>query len=93
MNQSIQNDRLQQWIDESIQNYNIWTYYHFSGEAPSSPPYHDAGFELITRDKMLLQNLISVHNPFWYDPQAWIITVIITGGIIAPIVVFWRKRK
>jgi len=49
MTHAIQNNRLQQWIDESIQNYNVWTYYYFSGEAPNSSPYHAAGFELITR--------------------------------------------
>ena len=35
MTHAIQNNRLQQWIDESIQNYNVWTYYYFSGEAPN----------------------------------------------------------
>jgi len=93
MNQNIQNDRLQLWIDESVQNYNVWTYYYFSGEAPSSYPYHNAAFELINRDEMSLQNLVSAHNPFWYDPEAWLVAGIIGSVITIPIAVVWRKRK
>jgi hypothetical protein len=93
MNQVIQNNMLQEWIDESVQNYNVWTYYYFSGDAPSSYPYHTAAFELINRDKMPLQNLISSHNPFWYDPEAWFVAGIIGSVIAIPIAVVWRKRK
>ena len=93
MNQSIQDDTLQQWVDESNQNYNVWTYYHFSGEAPGSYPYHDAAFELITRDKMPLQNLVSVHNPFWYDPESWFFAGILGSMVAIPIIVLWRKKR
>ena len=60
MDKAVQSDTLQQWVDESIQNQNVWTYYYFSGKAPDIPNYHDAAFELITRDSMPLQNLVSV---------------------------------
>lgn len=93
MNQAIQNETLQQWVDESIQNQNVWTYYYFSDEAPGIPNYYDAAFELITRDKKPFQNIISVHNPFWHDPQSWIITVIAGSAIGIPLVVVWRKRR
>ena len=93
MNQSMQNDNLQQWVDKSIQNYNVWTYYYFSGDAPGIPHYHAAGFELITRDNMPLQNLVSIHNPFWYDPRDWIVTGVIGSVIIVSIVIIWRKRR
>ena len=93
MNQAIQDDILQEWVDESIQNYNVWTYYHFSGDAPSIPFYHTAGFELITRDKMPLQNLVSIHNPFWHNPQEWIVAGIIGSVIAISTIVIWRKRK
>ena len=93
MNQAIQNDILQQWVNESIQNHNVWTYYHFSGDAPDIPHYHAAGFELITRDNMPLQNLVSIHNPFWHDPQAWIVAGAIGCAISIPAIAVWRKRK
>ena len=93
MNQSIQNDNLQEWIDESIQNHNIWTYYYFSGQAPSSYLYHDAAFELINRDDVPLQNMVSVHNPFWYDPESWLVTGIIGIVVTIPVIVLWRKIK
>ena len=93
MTQAIQDGKLQQWVDQSMQNYNVWTYYYFSGEAPSMPNYHDAGFELITRDKMHIQDIISIHNPFWYDPQNWIITAIMASAVITPIIIIWRKRR
>ena len=93
MNQAIHEDILQEWVDESIQNHNVWTYYHFSGDAPSIPFYHAAGFELITRDKMPLQNLVSMHNPLWHDPQDWIVAGIIGSMIAISAIVIWRKRK
>ena len=93
MNQAIQDDILQEWVDESIQNHNVWTYYHFSGYAPGIPYYHAAGFELITRENMPLQNLISIHNPFWYDPQAWIVAGVVGCVIAIPTIAVWRKRK
>lgn len=93
LNQAIQNDNLKEWIDESIQNYNVWTYYYFSGEAPNSYPYHAAAFELINRDKMPLQNVASVHNPFWHNPETWLAVGIIGSAVAIPIVVFWRKRR
>ena len=92
MNQAIRNEQLQHWIDESIQNYNVWTYYHFLGKAPSSPPYHNAAFGLINRDEIPLQNLVSAHNPFWYDPEAWLVAGIIGSVIAIPIIIIWRKR-
>ena len=93
MDKAVQSDTLQQWVDESIQNQNVWTYYYFSGKAPDIPNYHDAVFELITMDSMPLQDLVSVNNPFWYDPQSWIITVIVGSVIGIPLVIVWRKRK
>lgn len=93
MTQAIQDDILQEWVDKSIQNHNVWTYYHFSGNAPGIENYHAAGFELITRENTPMQNLISVHNPFWYDPEAWIVTGIIGSVVAVSIVIVWRKRK
>ena len=93
MNQSIQNDNLQDWIDESIQNYNVWTFYYFSGEAPNSYPYHDAAFEMINRDNKPLQNLVSMYHPFWYDPEAWFFVGIIGSATIISAIIIWRKKK
>lgn len=93
MKQNIQDDTLRQWIDESVQNYNVWTYYYFSGEAPSSYPYHPAAFELISRGEMPLQNLISAHNPFWHDPVAWLVAGIIGSAVGIPVIMIWMRKK
>jgi hypothetical protein len=38
MDKVISEDRLMEWVNESIQNSNVWQYYYFSGQAPSPYP-------------------------------------------------------
>jgi len=95
MNRIIQQNQLQEWISQSHENYNVWKYYYFLGEAPdvSSEPSH--GFELINRDKKPLQNILSYHHPFWHDPGTFpsllFIGMCITGMII--VVKVFQKRN
>lgn len=49
LDKAVKEDRLMEWIDESIQNSNVWQYYYFSGQAPSPYP-QKIGFDPITRN-------------------------------------------
>lgn len=49
LDMAIQEDRLLDWVNESIQNSNVWYYYHFSGLAPSPYP-QKIGFDPISRN-------------------------------------------
>jgi len=39
MNNAIKSNQLMKWMDESIQNENVWQYYYFSEQAPNPYPY------------------------------------------------------
>lgn len=49
MDNAIKEDRLMDWVDESIQNHNVWQYYHFSGQVPSPYP-QKISFDPISRN-------------------------------------------
>lgn len=49
LDKAVKEDRLMEWIDESIQNSNVWQYYYFSGQAPNPYP-QNFGFEPISRN-------------------------------------------
>lgn len=49
LDKAVKEDRLMEWIDESIQNSNVWQYYYFSGQAPT-PYQQKIGFDPIKRN-------------------------------------------
>jgi len=49
MDNAIKENQLLNWVEESIQNYNVWQYYHFSGQAPNPYP-QKIGFDPISRN-------------------------------------------
>ena len=46
MDNAIKEERLDEWITESVQNENVWSYYYFSGRAPNAYS-SSANFEII----------------------------------------------
>lgn len=95
MNKIIQQNNLEKWIRESHENYNVWSYYYFSGEAPDIPSESSTGFELINREEKPLQNIFSHHHPFWHDPDTFpgllFIGLYIIGMVI--LVKVFQKRN
>ncbi len=49
LDKAVKEDRLMGWVNESIQNSNVWQYYYFSGQAPSPYP-QKIGFDPIHRN-------------------------------------------
>ena len=93
MNQAIQNNELEQWVDESIQNNNAYTYFYFSGEAPNLPNNREYGFDSINGENKSIQKLVSTNNPYSNDPQMWILTGTIASIVGVSSVIVWRSRK
>lgn len=58
MNKAISEDRLMEWIDESIQNSNVWQYYYFSGQA-SNPYPQNFGFDPINHNPAVNHSIIT----------------------------------
>lgn len=46
MDKAVKDDKLLEWVEKSLQNTNVWYYYHFSGKAPNPYP-QKVGFEPI----------------------------------------------
>jgi len=59
MNNAIENDRLLEWTDASIQNENVWRYYYFSGQAPNPYPY----FEGVEFESIPQVNYVGFRTP------------------------------
>jgi hypothetical protein len=49
LDKAAKEDRLMEWVDESIQNSNVWQYYYFSGHTPNPYP-QNFGFDPINRN-------------------------------------------
>ena len=109
LEQGIKDDHLQNWIDESDENSNVYDYYFFSGRAPNIGKHH-AQFE-----EFMINESSTIHDPYidderyqlalkkiptgglGIDPQ-FSMLVIITGimigtGLTVGFLLFWRKRK
>ncbi len=109
LEQAIKGDNLQNWIDESDENSNVYEYYFFSGRAPNMGK-HYAQF-----DEFMINESSTIHDPYTDDelyqlaskkiptgglgihPQ-FSIHVIIVGilggfGLTVGLLLFWRKRK
>lgn len=91
MDNAIKEDRLIGWVNESIQNSNVWQYYHFSGQAPSPYP-QKIGFDTIHRDSTPPQNFMTPYNPEWNTYLYWILALIMVG-MVATVLVIRKKRK
>jgi hypothetical protein len=91
MDNAIKEDRLIGWVNESIQNSNVWQYYYFSGQALSPYP-QKIGFDIIHRDNASPQNFMTPYNPVWSTYLYWILALIMVG-MIAAVLVIRKKRK
>ena len=100
LSDAIKEDRLQEWVDESIIHRNVYEYYFFSGRAPNTGEY-SGGFDVITVNeegapeygKQTFPNLRPLTD---YDYQLiiWALAVSgIIGAVVAGIVVLIRRKK
>jgi hypothetical protein len=91
MDNAIKEDRLIGWVNESIQNSNVWQYYYFSGQAPSPYP-QKIGFDIIHRNNTSPQNFMTPYNPEQNTYLHWILVLIVIGMIVT-VFVIRKKRK
>ncbi len=108
LNNAIQENSLQEWVDQSIQNRNIYEYYFFSGRASNTGEYYGQF------DEFMIKESSTIHDPYTDDeryqlankvslgdlgvnPQFDVITIIIgisVGfGIAIGMILYWRKRN
>ena len=109
LEQAIKEDTLQNWIDQSDQNKNIYEYYFFSGRAPNLVGYY-FGF-----DEFMINESSTIHDPYTDDERYQlasskistggigiepefnefiiIVGILIGSGITFSMMMFWRKRK
>lgn len=91
LDNAIKEDRLIGWVNESIQNSNVWQYYHFSGQAPS-PYQQKIGFDVIYLNGTQPQNFMTPYNPEFNTYFYWILALIGIGMIVT-VFVIRKKRK
>jgi hypothetical protein len=109
LDKAINENTLQEWVDESIQNRNVYEYYFFSGRAPNTGEYSGQFDEFMIRESS------TIHDPYTDDERYQLASnkielgglgidpdfdayVIIAGilsgvGIGIGLLFFWRKRK
>ena len=108
LEQAIKVDNLQNWVDESIQNRNVYEYYFFSGRAPNTGEYYG------NFDKFMINESSTIHDPYTDDERYQLASKkvplgglgidpefdlgIIISGIIIGVgsaigLIYWRKRK
>ena len=109
LSQSIDNDNLQSWVDESTENRNVYEYYFFSGRAPNIGEYNGSFHEFMKNESS------TIHDPYTDDERYQLAidktpnggfgiypefsVLIIIMGILAGIgtgfglILLWRKRK
>lgn len=109
LDQAIKVDNLQNWVDESIQNRNVYEYYFFSGRAPNTGEYYG------NFDKFMINESSTIHDPYTDDERYQLASkkvglgglginpefdlgVIISGitigvGSAISLTLYWRKRK
>lgn len=109
LEQAIKVDNLQNWVDESIQNRNVYEYYFFSGRAPNTGEYYG------NFDKFMINERSTIHDPYTDDERYQLASkkvglgglginpefdlgVIISGitigvGSAIGLTLYWRKRK
>ncbi len=96
MRDAIDENRLQEWADESIQNRNVYKYYFFSGRAPNTGEYHGK-FDVIHVDekntpaygKLAYPNIVPAEHKY-VVPAIAVSAVVVGGGIV---LVKRRKEK
>jgi hypothetical protein len=109
LEQAIQDDTLQNWIDQSDQNKNVYEYYFFSGRAPNTGEYPGMF------DEIMINESSTIHDPYTDDERYQlasskiytggtgiepefnefiiIVGILIGSGITFGMMMFWRKRK
>lgn len=61
LNNAISDGILQEWVDESVHNRNVYEYYFFSGRAPNTGEY------LGQFDEFMINESSTIHNPYIDD--------------------------
>lgn len=109
LNQAISGGILQEWVDESIQNKNVYAYYFFSGRAPS------IGQDQAEFDKFMIKESSTIHDPYTDDERYQLVSskvplgglgidleinqfLIILGvlagvGVTIGLILFWKKNE
>ncbi|MDH3341155.1 MAG: hypothetical protein OEL84_07710 [Nitrosopumilus sp.] len=109
LEQAVKDGNLQNWINESDENSNVYDYYFFSGRAPNIGK-HYAEFE-----EFMINESSTIHDPyvdderyqlalkkiptggFGIDPQfnmlVTIAGILAGSGLTVGLLLFWRKRK
>ena len=109
LEQAINENTLQEWVDESIQNRNVYDYYFFSGRAPALVGY-SFGFEEFMKNESS-----TIYDPYTDDERYQLAsnkvelgglgidpdfnTYVIIAGILSGVgigiglMLFWRNKK
>lgn len=109
LEKAINENTLQEWADESIQNRNVYEYYFFSGRAPNTGDYRGQFDEFMIRESS------TIHDPYTDDERYHLASnkvelgglgidpdfnvYVISAGILSGISVgvgilfFWRNKK
>jgi len=107
MNQAINENTLKDWVNQSIQNHNVYSYYYFSGRAPDIGEYYGE-FE-----EFMINESSTIHDPYTDDERYqlaerkvplggsgiepefdWTVIVAVIVGVSLPIglMFFWRRK-
>ena len=107
MEQEISKGNLKEWVYQSIQNHNVYSYYYFSGRAPDIGEYR-FGF-----DKFMINESSTIHDPYTDDERYQlagdkvplggfgiepefdirvIVAVIVGVSIPIGLMFFWRRK-
>ncbi|MCV0391999.1 MAG: hypothetical protein K5790_01755 [Nitrosopumilus sp.] len=109
LNNAINENTLQEWVDESIQNRNVYEYYFFSGRAPNTGEYR------WQFDEFMINESSTIHDPYIDDERyqlalkkiptgGWevdpefnmiviLVGILVGSGLTVGLLLFWRKRR
>jgi hypothetical protein len=79
MHDALKNGTIEEWVDSSLQNWNVYNYYRSVGDIQSQFPY----------DVELLES-----SPQYYLEKIILVILSIAVVILSILcIIFWRKRK
>ena len=79
MHDALKNGTIEEWVDSSLQNWNVYNYYRSIGDIESQFPY----------DVVLIES-----SPQHYIERTILVILSVAVAILSIVcVIFWRKRK